>query len=216
MSEQTMTIDLQSFCGEDSGKHAMSKPFVVDRFTYATDRAIVVRVPGDHTKPCSGPLDKPYPPTSTFELWDRIERSDGWVDYPKDALAIEGDVICICQCDACGGWGAVECPKCGHEDQCDQCNGKGSSLTCPRCKGTGEYHGIVARSIFGVTIADHYHNLIAALPGVQVNRSLCEEPLKADSMWPVYFRFDGGGQGIVMPKDIGDRSWGRKRSKGGG
>lgn len=43
------------------------------------------------------------------------------------------------ECETCMGCGENECPTCGHEDMCEDCDGRGHTGGCAACGGSGRW-----------------------------------------------------------------------------
>jgi len=113
--------DLQKFCVADDDVRCASlgRPWSAFEWTYATNGWICVRVPRI-----------PYVNENTFapdaEKLFKLARNEVGniaLDYiPVPKLAMPEPLIC----DKCQGTGMFDCPTCNHENDCNDCDGKGT------------------------------------------------------------------------------------------
>jgi hypothetical protein len=94
----------------------------------------------------------------------------------------------------CGGSGIETCTECGHESDCDVCQGTGERICripCEKCGGSGKIptpvivagrkiDGLIAKSILELGAAEFY-----------------DDGVEPDTM--LAFRASGGLEGRVMP-----------------
>jgi hypothetical protein len=187
-------------------------------YTYATDKYIVVRLPGRHASvppECSkkwkieealGAAEKliaqSKPQKLNFDRQYYLEKKPCWGCHPElTSSEIE-------KCDACGGEGVKVCPTCDHEWNCDDCGGSGYALhriatpECTNCDGTGIYH----RAEFA--IKDHHDCLFSAyliakilrLPDVMIYPGIGDFFAGVGNPPAMCFTFAAGGVGLIMPR----------------
>ena len=187
-------IDLQPFCaGEDATRGYLMHPFRWGDFTYAIDGHICVRVPAMESDP---------PATTDCVSQKKLDELLSMHPSPEFApLRVKLPDQEINVCAQCGGVGEYECPHCGHDGECEKCEGKGMI----------EVETSV--SIGGVHFRAQYIRKIAALPNVEIPTNPI--PISQKNNKGIYdpvampFRFEGG-IGCVMPilwegkLDLGD------------
>lgn len=168
MKTPTKTIDppgpvtgpgdaLGLFLGDpgQSTRYTLDRPFRLGEYVYATDSRGVARVPAS-AMPQVGEVKKP-PPVEELP-WDGP--SPGPVTLPDPGpLRVAECSDCSgtgklarAKCWRCRGRGRSECPHCGQDAVCDECDGDGSELiafdpeehagretvACSSCAGAGE------------------------------------------------------------------------------
>ena len=164
-------IDLKLFCLTDKTRSkAIGQPWSDGEFTYATDAAIIVRVPRLSDVP-----ENPNAPTSAVAARIFETATDGkWSALPEFTAPK------YVTCENCGGGGNCDCPDCVD------------THTCGICHGTGEKLEKLPSVKFGEQlVSPKYLALLATLPGVRLANAV--ETLK-----PLHFKFDGG-EGRLMP-----------------
>lgn len=186
-----MTIDLQSFCAKDDIHSYMLEPFVIDGFTYATNRHIVVRVPGGEARP-----DQSLPDRTVAAV--RKLFATEHTDFQSLPEIPEPET-----CPDCEGTGRIE------EGECPDCGGLGEfthgnhDYECKECDGTGEVHSVDCSNrdcndgvlfqpmqIGAAKFQVCYLFLISKLPNARIS-----VPNDRDA---AAFTFDGG-EGRLMP-----------------
>jgi hypothetical protein len=124
----------------ESVRYALDIPMVFDGRVYASDGRIAVRMPWDGPEP---------PEWKEMRNDRRVPRiGDVFIDdhepEPTPIPAIPPPETRPCEeckgtgtakCWECEGTGIDECDSCGHEDECEVCDGKGT-FPC-ECKGEG-------------------------------------------------------------------------------
>lgn len=199
MSDTNTTIDLSPFCGDDYGKYDLRRPWRPgDGWEYASDRRICVRVPAPDTTQVM--TTRRVPDLAAFP-WSE-GAADHWQPWPdwRTLVAVKGRGWGDCphcwatgrvgegvrKCEACDGEGCERCDDSGHVggNKCLQCNGR--SITKQWVRDLGD----------GLHIAGIYARRVGTLPGVvwQLIETL---GLEEDEV--IVLRFDGGGQGLLMP-----------------
>lgn len=159
---------LQKFCSVDEARPQLHKPFRRGDSIFATNGHIMVRVPVRHD------LTTEPGETAAEDILDKAVTTDL---HPLPIYAIPHDLEA--RCEECHGAGVGECSFCGHETECNECDGRGFFGR--------RYHA----EIGGALVAGKNYKMIAALPNVRIN-------LPADNARaPIYFTFDGG-DGAVM------------------
>lgn len=169
-------IDLMPFCDASLSRYSLQSPFFQGGWQYGTDSKIIARLPSsepDTVPEAGGKLPK------CADIFDRYGRVTEWSELPP-----------VSNCAECGGTGKANCKHCrgqvehrcacGHDHECDNCmDGK---VTCRCYVEFGNHH-----------VATWLSEKIRALPGVQWG----VDP--DDPGDRIFFRFDQGGSGCVMP-----------------
>ena len=170
-----ITLDMMlPFCSDDECRYAISKPFTIGEWTYATDGKVMLRVPSSAV---NVPQDADFNPPNAavifkFHDW---ENKDGYNSIPEIP---EWPATIVCK--HCEGFGIIECSHCGSMVECTSCGGEGETEPFPLPMLVGDV-------LFNVK----YLMLLATLPGVKVRRG--SNP--ADKL--ATFIFDGG-DGVLM------------------
>ena len=136
MTTQT-SINLKPFCAKPGGRYSLDAPFVIGGWLYATDGAVIVRIPAT-SEPDVG-LERKVP--RKLEAYLPTVADDAtWHAFPK-----------VKECLPCAGHGFIDvpCPTCGQD----------TKKMC-ECKAT-------AIRLGPAEVAEYYASLIASLPGVQ-------------------------------------------------
>ena len=176
METQAEWVDLRPFCEKENTRYQLHSPFVQGGEWCATDGRILACVPAPG-------------------LPDTIPTGTGWSGQ-KLRLPNVGEIInpitgvkewqplppLVTNCDKCGSTGRVSktciCEDCGHRHSQER-----------NC----ECNAIIGNR----RIAVAYALEIYKLPGVTWGVIDEDDPLSV-----VFFRFAGGGRGIVMPLDL--------------
>lgn len=142
-----MSINLKPFL---AGKHhfrpALQSPFRLDRWVYATNGHIAVRVAAISMPEV--PERSAKQPNNIGDLFSRtLETGSG-------ELVLLPPLPPLVQCELCGGSGEYTYD---HEDGAEE---------CPKCMGTGYEWGRVAMGDTGYAL--HYMHLLSALPQVRI------------------------------------------------
>lgn len=198
MSNDTMAL-LRSFCAADFElREWMRQPWLLGEHIYATNGHFMVRVPkGDLV---AGPCSFGEKAAAMFagQFKGTFEPLPA-IPEPEPCETCEGEGKCSrIDCADCDGKGSFEHGR--HDYMCKECDGDGEVSdddaplrTCRTCWGRGHKLDRDATSIrigeaaFQAT----YLHQIAKLPGVVF---AANGPAEAGA-----FRFDGGGEGLVMP-----------------
>lgn len=165
-------INLKRFCGVVKLPKDFRTPFTIGDFTYAGDKALMLRVPSkvykvkavnsNHVDPASVFKQFAKPPAGPYKTWPL------WNGATVEA-----------RCGEC-----VNIVSHGEDDKnggCDFCGFRG-------------YIKVHAKQrVNRLWISGFYHGLIAELP-----RVMYAVDAKADPKVPVYFRFEDG-DGLIMP-----------------
>ena len=110
---------LQLFCSEDDMRYALSAPFTVGEFTYATDGMIMVWVP--KMEGMEGHENAPRGSLETVTGQVPAEAWDGeFFKLPKLPLWSHRE-----PCDECDGEGESYCKHCDNRGECKACGGDG-------------------------------------------------------------------------------------------
>lgn len=166
-------IDLKTFCSVRNHSDArkwMKAPVSSGEYTYATDGVVMVRVPFR---------------SDVLEMNVGVNLEKPYEQFPCEVFDRYESIAIAANDDN-------ECTLCdgrGHEHDCPECH-----CQCERCYGTGTLplgHD-VSIEISGVSFAARYILLLQTLPGI-----LLGKPKNGKS--PLPFKFDGGGEGRLMP-----------------
>jgi RecJ-like exonuclease len=189
---------IQKFC-EICDTRGFDKPKYFNGFIYATNGKIAIRVREDS----ESENDK----NGEFDIVGAIEKllkKESEKEYIPLDIELPARVKCddckgtgeITQCPKCNGTGTVECPTCGHDMECEHCDGDGygspsdETIMCKKCNGTGEKSFPVA---IGKTYFDRkYLALLQSLPGP------VEIGIDPDPFETALFRYPEGS-GAIMP-----------------
>jgi hypothetical protein len=168
-------IDLAEFCSCDPKRPELACPFSFADWSFATDGAILVRVP----RISDVPENPAAPNKKAAALFDAARvryRPAPQFDLPDSPLEWEESK----KCWTCQGSGKTHvCPDC--QCPCPQCDGKGS-LTIR------DWHRTqIGKAFFN----SRYVDCLQKLPSLELGRPHRTEPMR--------FRFDGGGEGLLMP-----------------
>src|ERR1700739_265137 len=152
MSEITTFVEtwdtlLRHFCSRSDLRPAMRKPNIVGEHVYATDAHSWLKVPlqtsfrhyGSHEKtPNFAEVEKPWllinPITiskkSISQVLSKFEMKPDWKE-----------------CKECKGNGVSECSCCGHESDCENCDGTGAidDYTVPEVYDNGSEENLAIR-----------------------------------------------------------------------
>jgi hypothetical protein len=171
-------IDLNQFCHSEDLR--FKEPFSQGNYTYATDRAIIIRVPL-----IKGIQESDYPKN----LEDFFKARETTSLFP---LNIKLPPIEITECEVCEGSGinfepVHDCPSCQCErDICDYCDGKKQINS-----DDGE-----SMCIYKFPFKRHYIRLIKSLPGIKISKpKVMNSNEKSEK--GIYFTFKGG-DGLLM------------------
>lgn len=178
-----MSLDLKRFCAtaQDDYRKWLHTPFSIGEFTYATDGAIMIRVPlvAEWPAPENRKLD-----VHCADLF----KSLGEVTFisplpattPSDVETSEE-----VECEACDGR--------GHDHECPDC-----TCTCDNCGGSGNEKKVdkISTVFHGNIYRLKYVREILALPGIEIAPDSVNEPKRV----PLLFRFDSGA-GVLMPRN---------------
>lgn len=173
-----MTIDLQPFClDEDSIRHwDVHKPWIKGNWKYATDLAIVVRVPSD----IPGIATSPNVPSAPFMFKD-FDPDECTELLPEwDGSMYEYQEEC-------------------HRSRCHDGKISGGQNDCPTCHGKGTIPESIETTITfqGFHFHGGYLQDIHTLGGAKG----CVKDVTLPGNTPtgqLNFIFDGGGQGLLM------------------
>jgi len=163
-------------CGDDTGRHSISKPWVRDGVRYATDGRILV------WQKCNEP-DTPgiNPPNAALLIRDLVGKGK----HESEPVAIpEFDFPPLMEmCDNCNGRGL--CDKCDCETEHE----------CGECEGAGE----VCRSLVPIQLADKYWVMDLYLERLRRHGATVYLPKRKARA--AYFTVECGIEGLVMPVD---------------
>ena len=186
--------DLMKFCGGPDRK-AMSTPFSIGSFTYATNGHIMVRIP--RLSDISERSDAP-------NADGMIEKYFGYEYFPLPDVS----PIKMIPCRDCEGTGRFKkCPECdgsgivefendsnSYDFTCKTCNGggkfkEGEEFDCEKCGGTGKIAERESIETSGRHYDKKYILLLKTLPDCKL--------AFAKNLDPAHFNFTGG-DGLIM------------------
>lgn len=192
-----MEIDLQQFCSVADFNDLFEAPFNIGKYTFATNRHIIVRVP----------LIKKYVELESSLSSDSILRIIQSAETATDLIPlVDWEKPELKECEDCGGTGRVDkCVECNgygetqnhNIEPCEKCDTSGvvpgNEKDCPYCKGKGKKYPFFKPCLIGngIYAAAEYIALIKALPNPHIGVSG-----KPDDAIP--FKFTGG-IGLLMP-----------------
>ena len=200
-------IDLRIFCNHDDRREALKSPFSDEKFTYATDGHICIRVP----RIAEIPESEGGVSLLKYLKFDHSEMTD-W-----KPLSVEIPDVKRVSCKSCKGSGKViTCQDCDGDGEVeytyDSLSGKtyDADMECPVCDGRGKLNGdgdhcedcagqgyhiepVPVKLEIGLSISNHLLQRVKDLPGIMI-----AVQGRIDDMPPVRFRFDGGC-GLIMP-----------------
>lgn len=177
-------IDLMPFCDPDmDSRFALQTPFVQGGVLYATDGKIMATLPAvgesDTVRENNGRL--PHGCDNIMLGYSSIAENE-WHEMPGpnlDCATCDGNGRA--ECPHCYGDGAHEC-KCGHSHDCGNCTDGKVTCDCTVAFGNRK-------------VASWLAEKMRKLPGVSWGVA------STDPGDRVFFRFDQGGRGCVMPLD---------------
>lgn len=205
---EPMTIEqLQPWCSEDLTRYSICTPYRDGEWVIATNGKLLIRVPYDES--IHGDIRRDGPPTSkTFRGTEHAntptQPEEGWKAIPVKTTSCGdcGGVGSWEKCTTCDGEGLETCYECGHEHDCEDCNGKGytagpGEIKCEECDGTGTLMNwpviqLIRPGLAPLFISSNYLKLIMDIPGVQIFTHRYD-----DNRTPHRFTFEGG-DGIFM------------------
>lgn len=212
-------IDLQPFCAdEDEASYivALEAPFSDDNYTYGCDGRIAVRVPKRADVTATGPdvakIFRTTPEGVCVRLPD-VDLGPQPQAHDEDCKSCKG-LGYAARCPDCLGQGETECNSCGHDCECEKCDGNGvldvpmkddgtpsilkhdgDAIECDDCEGEGkievEPQTVRVEVAPGLHFADRLLRKLFLLPNVRMDL----RPYDGNGH---YFVFDGG-DGILMP-----------------
>ena len=176
---------IKQFCsGLDKGRPQLMKPWQRDGYIYSTDGVMIIRVPAGIVN--SSVDDEPGAPSGSHvfdmtpipQTFYPIPDIEPPAEQPREKEA----------CDRCSGEGVAECPTCGQEAPCDECEGTGKVTPKKNDKRI---------TIGGLDFAaTKLYRIKTLLPGAHIGPNLKRKG--AESMPAARIRFDGG-EGLIMP-----------------
>jgi hypothetical protein len=177
-------VDLMPFCDADhNSRYALQTPFVQGGVRYATDGKIMATLPAvgepDTVREDGGRL--PRGCDSIMLGYGDIAEGDWQAMPPMKSDCKKCDGSGNATCEYCFGDMIHEC-KCGHSHTCENCNE--GNVTCNCYVMFGERQ-----------VASWLTQKMRTLPGVQWSAAGREVTDR------IFFRFDHGGRGCVMPLD---------------
>lgn len=193
--EENVDVLLQRFCSTDEMRLSIATPFSIGDFTYATDGAILIRIPRVLHIECREEV-----PDINVMPWDH-EIINDWESLPD--YEIDPSEVCpVCkgskaskECFLCEGVAEITCPTAHAEIECPTCDGYGD---VPASEGGCNWCISMGVSPFKEI---HWHNRKISLVYLEMMKSLpgivLSKQGKAKEV--IRFKFDGG-VGLVMPR----------------
>jgi hypothetical protein len=141
---------------------------------------LLIRIPAEgNTEIIVGiGADYPEPPVAALKLYEMYPEPPQYFPIPGVEKPQEPKITV---CEKCGGTGEAECPHCGQDLECEDCDGKGKSI-----------EKIEERRIRigGIDFSDRYLWLIKEnCPGAEIGPVECTKPAR--------IKFNGG-DGFLM------------------
>lgn len=192
--------DLMPFCSTDPYWPQLAEPFSWDEWSFATNAAILVRVPRLAEVP-----ETPEAPSlaGLKDIFLSAWRSETPAEIPAEIPSPQVKECKLCDgkgrlrvCVKCHGEGRCICPSCDDDHECRACEGLGrvpernGPGVCDKCHGAGTIETVTPVRVGIVLLADKYLRLLRALPNVRVYTNGPRDMVR--------FVFDGG-DGVVMP-----------------
>lgn len=162
--------DLQRFCSDDESRPSICHPFSQEKWTYATDGRLMIRVP----RLADVPEYDDAPKRVDATIFGKQPITGDWFKIPE--LPTEKT-----RCDQCGGGGECEC-GCGDIHKCGSCDGE------------GEY----VRIIKVPCGTQNANNILLAKVAILPNVEICNSAQMKSDYGALGIRFDGG-EGRLMP-----------------
>lgn len=199
-------IDLGVFCDPDVGRYDLSRPFLQEGLTYATDGHICVRT-GLIDAPPEDSEERRLPKAAGLSWWEG--QLQGWQSLDGARRVSVGVSMACPTCFGKGrvGKGVKPCAKCEGEGWYTYFDDDGFAeyeKRCPDCETTGYIGGIVCGECQGSGLVDYAYKLaggwIVAPIYVAKLRTLGAVDYAVDGgpeSDPVRLKFDGG-EGLVM------------------
>ena len=193
-----MTIDLKKFCwsGTSNFRLDLAEPFSDDRYTYASNGQIMIRVARrddvTHTNATKTAVLSGYVADKiekiTFSPFPDVELPDvpPYVPTPCKTCKGTGRIYSV-ECRKCKGNGTIECPTCHGSDECEPCKGLGTVdrpaiaeddpkdvADCDDCAGTGDSgdpdaHVLLFTRVGPYWLDRRYAVMLMALPGIEID-----------------------------------------------
>jgi hypothetical protein len=195
---------------DDRRAHMVNYWHEPDGHSYSINGFCLLRVPGQF-----GISDADMPKGRSVFDWDKLEEAlIDEADYKtisaEKLKKVAADNPCyFCapdtetkktriECFECGGDGEIKCSCCGHEEECENCDGTGyieearyKTSECPNCHGTGigSFPPPIAigKHVYGAVIIAYLNN---NLENLRFYPDLCD-----DGILPFSFH---GGRGVVQ------------------
>lgn len=131
-------FDWSGFC--DVEYEVMETPFVKNGWKCATDGRIAIRVKTDEQDtPRPEGRRRDFPNVAgAFELAAMKHQTAILLPDITECPECQGKFLseAVVQCDECGGTGETECFHCGHDMDCEECDGSGKvtdEVECETC-----------------------------------------------------------------------------------
>lgn len=210
MSDKTMAIDINDFCGRNDPREWLCKPFEIKGRLAATD--------GKSAFLSNEEAQKGPPECSHVEKIERFLELAAEADFfPAPALTLPEKPICT-QCAGRGTYSLKDCPECGgsgeataetdyntYDVQCRTCDREGKvdakagegalNETCVACDGEGKCWSVEERmQIEGIPF-DVHPGLVSRISGAP---DLQIAAIKSDEISKAMAFKSSDGVGIIM------------------
>ncbi|MCV6590563.1 MAG: hypothetical protein OIF57_16285 [Marinobacterium sp.] len=174
-------IDLYDFCNPWSENPIATSPWSLDGHTYATNRHIMIRIPGNYASPITPRL------LACITNINNLLNTVGLEWHPLETLSLDWSAVPeytrSIVCGACNGTGKAtrkHCPDClkkepnpdadPYNNLCPLCSNTGFALVphdhndCPECEGIGRFYPAYSTPIIdplfnGLGFQSHYLRL---------------------------------------------------------
>lgn len=124
---------LQLFTGDDALRPKFYNPFDDGDYVYASDAHTMVRVEKTHLALDYTVDNKDKPNVSKFFNLEKDEENELKISTDKLAETLSRMKFRYkeLECENCEGEGTVTCASCGHDHDCDDCDGTGCAGNYP-------------------------------------------------------------------------------------
>lgn len=120
------------FLSKDDYRPAMGEVRLVDKYVYATDAHILIRVNSDLVPSDFYKVESEYKYVDVKSAVDRHSVPDHEFELSVSSVIDIYDkmprVKVYDDCDQCDGYGEIECDHCHHCEKCEECNGTGNGV----------------------------------------------------------------------------------------
>lgn len=169
---------LQKFCSDQENRVSINTPWSDEKYSYATDGRLCIRVP----RLPDVPERDDAPKNMQKNIFD-IQPNTG--EFQPLGLIVFPPLVGSSKCTTCHGCGTHTCSTCEDDHECGHCEGSGR-----------EAERMIGFKFGKHTVSHLFFNKLTALECVSVAES------SVDEMHALSFRFNGG-DGLLMPM-LGD------------